>query len=208
VLRSSIFFALAVILAAAPPNAVAQIVTDMTPERIAEAIAAGEKNKVASGEMWESSGWAWGRAHIATFSTPFMRVAAAARQAKREYRKFTPADVTEDMVAQELHIYAWPKADISVQAVVITPRRGNREEKAAASIHSERFIEIPMVFQNLFGAEFEGVGQMAVFPLSALSKDNEVHVVYSGKVVIGTNRKGPTVTCDDCKVGFDLDNVR
>lgn len=191
-----------------PVTVSAQIVTEMTPERIAEAIAAGERNKVASGEMWESSGWAWGRAHIATFSTPFMRVAAAARQAKREYRKFTTAEVTPEMIAPELHIYAWPKADIDVQAVVITPRKGTREEKAAASFRPERFEELPMQFKNLFGAEFEGVGRMAVFTLAAIAKENEVHVIYSGKVVIGTNRNGPTVTCDDCKVGFDLDNVR
>ena len=186
----------------------AQVVTEMTPERIAAAITAGERNKVAIGEMWESSGSAWGRAHIATFSTVFMRVAAAARQAKREYRNFTPAKVTPERIAPELHVYAWPKADIDVQAVIITPRKGNREEKAAGAFRPERFLELSMQFKNLFGAEFEGIGRMAVFPLSALSKGNEVHVVYSGKVVIGTNRKGPTVTCDDCKVGFDLDNVR
>jgi hypothetical protein len=192
----------------APPSVSAQVYTEMTPERVAEAIVAGEKNKAPDGQMWESSGWAWGRAHIATFSTPFMRVAAAARQAKREYRRFTAADVTPEMVAPELHVYAWPKADINVQAVIITPRKGNREEKAAAAIHPERFVELPMQFKNLFGAEFDGVGRMAVFPLSAISKDHEVHVVYNGKVVIGTNQRGPSVTCDDCKVGFDLDRVK
>jgi hypothetical protein len=191
-------------------NAEAQqhIVQEMTPERITEAITAGERNKVSTGEMWESSGWAWGRAHIATFSTPFMRVAAAARQAKREYRKFNAADVTPEMIAPELHVYAWPKAAIDVQAVVITPRKGGREEKEARSVHPERFVEIPMAFQNMFGAEFEGVGRMAVFPLSALSDDHEVHVVYSGSVVIGTNQRGPSVVCIDCKVGFNLSKVR
>jgi len=32
-------------------------------------------------------------------------VAAAARQAKKEYRKFTPTDVTPEMIAPELHVY-------------------------------------------------------------------------------------------------------
>src|SRR5262245_6598419 len=87
-----------------------QVVSEMTPQRIAEAIQAGERGNVPSGVMSEKSGWSWGSLHIATFSTPFMRVAAAARQAKKEYRKFAANDVTAEMTAPELHIYAWAAA--------------------------------------------------------------------------------------------------
>jgi hypothetical protein len=190
------------------------VVAEMTPQLIAEAIAAGERGNVASGQLTQSSGFSWGSIHIATFSTPFMRVAAAARQAKRTYKKFTPEQVTPEMVALELHVYAWSQglsehgpAAANVTAVVITPRKGNEEQKAAMAIQATRFEEIPMVFQNLFGAKAEGVGRMAVFPLSALTEDNEVHVVYDKEARIGANAAGGR-HCDDCRAGFDLKGVR
>lgn len=84
-----------------------RVVTEMTPQIIADAIRAGEKGEVADGTITKSSGWSWGSIHIATFSTPFMRVAMAARAAKKAYRQFRPEDVTPEMIAPELHIYAW-----------------------------------------------------------------------------------------------------
>jgi hypothetical protein len=98
-------------------------------------------------------------------------------------------------------------AAANVTAVVITPRKGNEEQKAAKAIQATRFEEIPMVFQNLFGAKAEGVGRMAVFPLSALTEDNEVHVVYDKEARIGANAAGGR-HCDDCRAGFDLKGVR
>ena len=79
-----------------------QIVTDMTPGQIAEAIKAGEKGDVADGVMMKSSGFSWGSIHVATFSTPFMRVAMGPKQAKKAYREFAAADVTPKMLAPEL----------------------------------------------------------------------------------------------------------
>lgn len=187
------------------------IVTEMTPQLIEEAIKAGERGKVASGNMSERSGWSWGSLHIATFSTPFMRVAAAAERAKKEYRKFTPAEVTPEMTAPELHVYAWSNVPdtvaTNVTAVVITPKKGNRDEQMAKAIHPTRFEPIPQQFQNLFGAETTGNARLAVFPLSALSEDNEVHVVYDRDAKIGGNAAGG-VNCDDCKAGFKLKGVR
>jgi hypothetical protein len=71
-----------------------------------------------------------------------MRVAAAARQAKKKYKKFNAADVTPEMIAPEVHVYAWalglseggPSA-ANVAAVVITPKKGSAEDKAAKAIH-------------------------------------------------------------------------
>lgn len=188
-----------------------KVVTEMTPPLIAEAIAAGEKGTVADGIITQSSGFSWGSVHIATFSTPFMRVASAARQAKRAYGKFTAGDVTPDMTAPELHVYAWATgADVNaanVQAVVITPRKGTDAEKEAQAIRPIRFEPIPQTFQNLFGAKADGIGRMAVFPLSALSETNEVHVVYDRKVTMGLNAAGGR-HCDDCHAAFSLKNVR
>ena len=188
-----------------------RIISEMSPQIISEAITAGERGKVPSGVMSEKSGWSWGTLHIATFSTPYMRVAAAARQAKKEYRKFGPQDVTPEMVAPELHVYAWANAEgvdaANVSAVVITPKNGSKDEKMAKAIHPTRFEPIPQQFQNLFGATAQGVGRIAVFPLSALSGQNEVHVVYDRSARIGSNAAGG-VKCDDCKASFSLNGVR
>jgi hypothetical protein len=175
-------------------EAQSKIVTEMTPALIAEAIKVGEKGDMPSGRITQSSGFSWGSIHIATFSTPYMRVAAAARQAKKEYKKFTPADVTPEMIAPELHVYAWAQglsengpAAANVNALVITPKKGNDEERAAKAIHPTKFEEIPTIFQNLFGAKADGVGQMGIFPLAALSEDNEIHVVYDRQAKMGNN---------------------
>jgi len=208
----------------------AQVVTEMTPATIAEAIRAGEKGDVPSGAITKSSGWSWGSVHVASFSTPFMRVAAASRAAKKAYKKFTVEDVTPEMIAPELHVYGWsqvnganqPRRDpiggnaihdsarpgaISVTAVVITSKRGKHEQKMASAIHPIRFETIPTVWQNLFGAKLEAEGMLAVFPLSALSDDKEVHIVYERPVTMGTNAAGGR-HCEDCSAGFSVKGVR
>lgn len=87
------------------------VVTEMTPELIAQAIKAGAKGDVSDGVITKSSGRSWGSIHIATFSTPSMRVAMAARQAKKAYLKFAPADVIPEMIAPELHVHAWSQVN-------------------------------------------------------------------------------------------------
>jgi hypothetical protein len=178
----------------------------------------------------KSSGWSWGSVHIATFSTPSMRVAMAARQAKKAYRKFTAEDVTPEMIAPELHVYAWsqvnganqpsrdpvggnaiydsaPPGAANVTAIVITPKKGKQEEKMAAAIHPTRFEKMPILWQNLFGAEIRAFGMVGVFPLSALSDQNEVHVIYDKAATMGTNAMGGR-HCDDCSAGFPMKKVR
>lgn len=199
----------ALLLIAAP--ALAQVVvSEMTPPLVLEAIAAGEQGKVADGYIVKTNRMLGGETHLATFSTPFMRVASAAREAKRQYRKFTAADVTPEMIAPELHVYAWPQAigpaSANVRAVVMTPRKGSEQEKADRVVQPARFEPLPMQFKNLLGATFEGEGKMAVFPLSALSEDNEVHVVFDREIVIG--KGGYRQTCDNCAEKLSLKNVR
>jgi hypothetical protein len=48
---------------------------------------------------------------------------------------------------------------------------------------------------------------VAAFPLSALSEQNEVHVIYDRAATIGTNAIGGT-HCDDCRASFSLKKVR
>ncbi len=206
------------------------VVVQMTQQLISEAIRAGENGDIADGVIAKSSGWSWGSIHIATFSTPFMRVAMAARQAKKAYRKFTPADVTPEMTAPELHVYAWPQMNganqprrepiggrpiydrapagaANVTAIVITPRQGDQAQKMSLAIHPVRFEEMSVLWQNLFGAEIRTLGMVAAFPLSALSEANEVHIIYDKAATIGTNAAGGT-HCEDCSAKLSLKKVR
>jgi hypothetical protein len=208
----------------------AQVVTEMTPQLIAEAIKAGEKGDISDGVIKKSSGWSWGSIHIATFSTPYMRVATAARQAKKAYKKLTPADVTPEMIAPELHVYAWPQVNgpnqphrdpvggnaiydsappgaVNVTTIVVTPRKGSQEKKMEAAIHPTQFKEMPTTWQNLFGAEIGTLGMFATFPLSVLSEQNEVHVIYDRPATMGTNAIGGT-HCEDCSASFELKKVK
>jgi len=211
VLRHAVTAAALLLVVVAVTTMQAQrIVATMTPELVAEAIKAGARGSVASGELIEKSGWSWGSLHIATFSTPFMRVAAAASQAKRQSRTFSAGEVTPDMMAPELHIYAWAAVDggnvANVSAVFITPKKGSQATKMEQAIRPGRFEPIPQQVPNLAGATATVTGRIAVFPLSALSEDNEVHVIYDRQTTIGVT--AARVKCDDCKAAFSLKDVR
>src|SRR5712692_3213182 len=87
---------------ALPVVVAAQIVTEMTPERIKEAIS----SEKATGcyELHKQS--LTGRVVVGCFTTPFSRVVAAAQNAKRKYKPFTEADVTPELIAAgELHVH-------------------------------------------------------------------------------------------------------
>jgi hypothetical protein len=181
-LRRSTALFWSVLAASALGMAAPQIVSTMTHADVAEAIQAGERGKVPSGEIRAAGpGWALGDT-IAHFSTPFLRVAFAARQARVEFRRFATEDVAPDLVGPELHIYASPYtlgarvADVT--AVVITPRRGSKQERFERAIHPASLEPVPVEYRNLFGAVLAGEGKLAIFPLSALSEDNELQVAY------------------------------
>lgn len=187
-----------------------RVVSTLTPELIGEAIRAGERGSLPSGELMEKSGWSWGSLHIATFSTPFMRVATAAGQARRQSRTFTAGDVTAAMTAPELHVHAWAAVDgmnvANVSEVFITPKKGSQTAKLAKAIRPERIESVPQPVSSLVGATTQVTGRLAVFPLSALSEDNEVHVVYDRQTSIGVT--AAAVKCADCKAAFSLKGVR
>jgi hypothetical protein len=190
----------------------AQVITDMTPELIAEAIRAGESGKYHKGDIAEKRSWALiSGVQIATFSTPFMRVAAAAAHAKRNYQTLRIEDVGPDLIAPELHVYAWAQGDLpdvhNVVSVVITPRKGSKDEKREKAIHPKDLVDIPTEFRNAFGASVEASGRMAVFPLNALRDDYELHVIYDNTGSIKrTNVRD--VGCIDCSARFRLEGVR
>jgi hypothetical protein len=188
-----------------------RIITEMTPALIAEAIKAGEEGNISDGKINKRYGWNATKAHLATFSTPFMRVAWAAGEAKKEYRKFTAADVTPEMIAPELHIYGWSQIDgartSNVTAMVVTPKKGKEEEKRSKAKHPLRFEPIPTIYKYIYGGVFEANGRLGIFPLSVLSEENEIHIIYDNRVKI-TFDTVRSAYCEDCNAEFKLDKVR
>jgi len=188
----------------------AQVVTEMTQERIREAITWGSSQKnVDFPEIMSRSGWSWKseKPRWSFYSTPFLRVASAAHSAKKKYKNFTEADVTPEMLAPELHIYglAVPLGGMdiaNVEAIVITKVKEKNRESAIQPVRTE---PLPADYQNLFGAKTEGRSMLAVFPLSLLREGHEVHIVYDKKT-----RVGSLGGCDDCAVEFkpEKDKVR
>ena len=127
----------------------AQIVQDMTPERIREAIALGTNAKeLRPYKIQEKARWSWPPL-ISVYTTPFLRVALAANAAKKRYKRFTEVDVTPDMTALEIHVYAasqsitvtcWPNQRTRSSSRISPPcsrstgrsRSGRRSNQGAA----------------------------------------------------------------------------
>ncbi len=190
-----------------PSFVAAQVVRDMTSNDIKQAIALGAKAKdielheikSQSGFSWDSDKVRWGY-----FSTPFLRVAMAANSAKKQYKSFTERDVTPELVAPELHVYASAASlggmrVANVEAVVIT--KVGQEDRSSA-VHPAKITELPEEYLNLFGARVSGRSVFAVFPLEVLSGQNEIHIVFDTRV------KSGATGCEDCKMRFNLKGVR
>ena len=203
-LKALTMTAFAVLLAV---SASAQVLTNLTPDDVKRAIAYGtkEKNvelqeiKTRSGFAWDSDKVRWG-----FYSTPYLRVAIAANKAKRQYKSFTEQDVTPEMVAPELHVYATAASlgglkVANVEAVVIS-KAGEKDRSKV--IRPTNMAELPAEFQNIFGAKVVGRSVLAIFPLEVLSEQNEIHIVFDQRIASGATG------CDDCSMRFKLNGVR
>ena len=203
-MRWVIFVGLAAVLAA---PASAQIVTQMTPEAISEAIAFGTSQKEAPYYEIRKQGFVGSvyKPMLGSFTTPFLRVALAAYEAKKQYKAFSESDVSREMVAPEVHVYGMSQADgarvANVQAIVFTP---NGRHDPASAIRPTSTSEVPVQYRNLLGMTAEGKNLMAVFPLEVLRDGNEVHIIFDAGVHDGAKNK----FCEDCFVELKLDKVR
>lgn len=206
-MRSMTSLMAGMLLALLPAASRAQIVTEMTPERILEAIAFGTSQKEAPFYEIRERGFMGSlyKPTLGSFTTPFLRVALAAYEAKKQYKTFAPTDVTKEMVALELHVYGRSQVMgarvANVQAIVITPK--GRHEPADA-IRAFSTTEVPIQYRNLMGMTAEGKSLMAVFPLDVLRETNEVHIIFDSGVYHGSKSK----FWEDAFVEFKLDKVR
>lgn len=182
---------LALILMAAP--ALAGTARDMAPETVREALewGAAQKDAPAGRLRGRESG-------AVSFTTPFLRVASLAFEAKRDYRSLSTADVPSDVLAPVLEISARPwviQTTIATNARVKSVRRiVVTGPKGSAPIQPTTEEPLAQTFGNEMGANWQGRGLVAQFPLDVLRPDAEVHVLYDDG--------------DDVTYRFDLRDVR
>jgi hypothetical protein len=183
----------------------AQVVTEMTPERIREAIA---DDRVEGCYPLKSSGAMGGLKFFhGCFTTPYSRVAQAAQDAKKKYAAFTEADVTPEMLAPGVEVLALPQQRlfgtgmVNVEAVVMMPVKS--KDRAAAILSSES-VAMDSRYQNLLGATFDAKGIVARFPLSVLTEGNAVRFVYDGNACSDWKNKPAA----ECAVPIKLKGVK
>jgi len=144
---------------------------------------------------------------IGGFTTPFLRVALAANAAKRKYKTFGAGDVTPDLLAPEVEIIASAQAAggtavANVEAIVVLPKGVKDPSKAIQPIRTRT---LDAEFKNLLGFKTDGRGMIAVFPLTILSEDNEVRIVFDKRI---PDAHGSADFCDDCSAPIKLKDVR
>jgi hypothetical protein len=183
-----------------------QVLTEMTAYEIQAAIKRGiEEENLRPYKIQGKARFSWPPI-VGFYTTPFMRVAMAAKHAQERYQPFDESDVTPEMIAPELQVIAPSKPAAgrgvevaNVVAIVIMPRDSDDRSQA---IHPTTSVEMTSEYKNLFGFTTEGRGILATFPLSLLSENNEIHVVFDQN--ISNDGAG---WCDDCRVEFDLKDI-
>lgn len=190
-------------------TAKAQIVRDMTPDQIREAIAVGTKAKdLGAYRIQEKARWSWPPL-IGFYTTPFLRVALAANTAKKHYKQFTESDVTPEMLAAEIQVYAPSQAVqgteiANVETIVVLPSKSKDRGQA---IQPTRTSDASEEYKNLYGFSGEGKGKLAVFPIDVWQDGSEVHVVFD-RGIPSSQGPGKMGGCTDCRSRIYLDRVR
>lgn len=181
----------------------------MSPDLIREAITLGNKAKdLGPYPIQEKARWSWPPL-IAYYTTPFLRVALAANTAKKHYKPFTEADVTPEMLAPEIQVYAPPQlvegAEIAnVETIIVLP---SKRKDTGQAIQPTRISDASEEFKNLYGFSGEGKGRLAVFPIDIWQESNEVHVVFD-RGIPSSQGPGKMGGCSDCKSPIYLAKVR
>lgn len=200
--RTTVGLAVACLTATSAFAQSTQIVTEMTAERIREAILIGTTRKEVA--AFVSKGVA-----SCDYTTPFLRVAKAANEAKRQYGTFSEADVTADMIEPVMRMHCFHNqvdgnrmgsGVADVQNVLIIPRGGGAPIRPLKSAQTEE------TFGNVLGAKGTAMGLDVTFPLAVISPENEVHVIYSRTIYPKPGGLGGS--CNDCAMGFKMTGIR
>jgi len=162
------------------PAVHAQVVYVMTPERIREAIKAGEAAKDIL--HIPGAGFLKGHGTAVTYSTPYGRVAQAAFLERQKYQALTFEQVTNALVRPGwLRIHADPAnlsgSPWSVKAIVIMPEGADDAARVIQPLISEPERK---QYGNRLGATYEADALTAWFPLTVFVEGNELRVVWTG----------------------------
>lgn len=187
-----------------------QVIAQMSPQQIEEAIKLGSNEREAKRflDNYRLRPRAFGSAGptIGIFSTPFSRVVMLAADARDKYATVTAESIPKELLAPEVHVHVWPHQletapDIaSVRAVVLMPKGSRNRSEAIAPV---RMSESVTNYSNLFGATWKGTGALAVFPISEFKEGREVRIVFDKSIpVVGIK------SCDDCGVEIKLGKVK
>ena len=157
------------------------IVAHMTPELILEAIDAGETKRVSAVPVQAKGSWGASSLPMATFTTPYLRVALRAADAKKKYQRLRPEDIEPADLEPVIHVFANSRKAskgpgvYDVQAMVIMPANSKDRDLARHPLAAKPMTE---QWRNMLGYTDEGSAMFAIFPLSVLRKTNELRVVY------------------------------
>lgn len=187
----------------------AQIVRDMSPDQIREAILLGNKAKdLGAYRIQEKARWSWPPL-IGFYTTPFLRIALAANVAKKHYKVFKESDVTKEMLAPEIQVYAPSHATegaeiANVETIVLMP---SKSKDRSTAIQPRAISDATEEYKNLFGFSAEGKGKIATFPIDAWQEGSEIHVVFDHEIP-SSQGAGKMGGCTDCKSKIYLNKVR
>lgn len=205
----------------------AQVVQEMTPALIAEAIRAGQQGKikglypmqhvktVVNGIVVVPRGHAY-------FTTPFQRVAEAAYEAKSKNQPFSAANLTPEMVRPEVEVFVrWSFSDYAVNDTkypfteriavsVVNPK----EVALFRDPHSEAAVPIRGSSNKIrvnyrpnkaeWAMQVDGTQLIGVYPLDVLGPDTEVRVLFADFLVSGNLQ----VSGAESTFKFKLDKIR
>jgi hypothetical protein len=164
----------------------AQVVQDMTPERIREALEWGvsaSETELSQYDLRTDKTW------LVNFDTPFLRVAQFSRAMKIQNSPATEGDVSPKLAAPEVHLYAHarqtagggPLPNIEYVMVVRPRPDGAAENLLPTSLQS--FVRRVPRDEDVGGPTRIARSVKASFPMRALAAGNEVRLTFEGGIV-------------------------
>jgi hypothetical protein len=158
----------------------AQCATEMTPDRMHEALEWGLSAPETDLEQYPLR---TERTWLINFDTPFLRVAQFSRAMKIQNTPATDSDVSPKLAGQELHVYAHARVGAGGGAlpnidyvVILHPRAGGASETILPTSVQSFVRRVPADADA--GPTRIARSVKAIFPIGALAAGNEVRLTF------------------------------
>jgi len=213
----------------------------LTPQQIDEAIKWGMEGKPELYLVLKNDGWKesfaksnsnvrtfTGPREVAAFTTPFLRVALAARNAKENYKEYRAVNVKPELTSPTLQMVMFQLQDVvsgglvngtSIQRVpiaptqvVVLPKDSKDPSRVTRPLNLRRDIQSYM----WMGTSMSRVAVIATFPIGVFSKENEFVMIYEQDLGLSGNGreiriKGPCLSRGEngggCREGDKKDPI-